>query len=152
MFMLFSNNCLQPSNTVIIFMIYYQAHICTAPFDIDRSCTEPQNRGTWCAPESVADPEKAGPDKLQTTEQQLDRLERTLRLMLARGFRLVVMHPVPESGGSQEEIMKKRRNQRNNMKYIHYSGVQSPRCGPTRPHCCRASHDHLTDPYSCITL
>jgi hypothetical protein len=130
--MLFSNNCLQPSNTVIIFLIYYQAHICTAPFDIDRSCSDLYNRATWCAPASVADPQKAGPDKLQTTGQQLDRLERTLRHMLERGFRLVVVHPVPEPGGSQEEIMQKRRTQRNNMKCIHYSGVQSSQCGPTR--------------------
>jgi hypothetical protein len=54
--------------------------------DIDRSCSELQNRTTWCAPAAVADPEHAPPDKLQTTEQQLNRFEQTLRLMLARGY------------------------------------------------------------------
>jgi hypothetical protein len=83
---------------------------------------EPNNRQTWCAPKELPNPVTAG-DKVQTTEQQLDRLEKTVRFILDRGFKLVLVHPIPEPGGNAQEIMHKRTVQGlGKTKYAHVGG------------------------------
>jgi hypothetical protein len=65
-------------------------------------CWDMARRQTFCVPKEFPNPALAS-DQVHTPAQQLDRLEITLRKLLQRGFKLMLMHPLPEPGNYGNE-------------------------------------------------
>jgi hypothetical protein len=92
----------QPSTAVVVFQIYYQNYICMSSPAINWPC-DGSYRTTWCAPKEHPDP-KTSPKVLQMNEL-MHSLNETLARILKRGFKIVLMHPLPEPGASNIQEM-----------------------------------------------